>query len=67
MIVLPLILRTPLWLVDVLATGIKKARHERHPCGHPHRFPRTTTKRSTHDELFLFVDLMTMPPRKAMV
>lgn len=39
----------------------KKARHERRPLGHPIPFPVSTTQRSTHDELFLCVDLMIIP------
>ena len=39
----------------------QKARHERQPDSHPLPFPAMTTKRSTHDELFLFVDYSTMP------
>ena len=39
----------------------QKARHERQPESYPLPFPAMTTKRSTHDELFLFVDSSTMP------
>ena len=49
------------WLRRCKPVTNKKARHKRQPYGYPLPFPVATTQRSSHDELFLCVDLMAIP------